>query len=166
MGLIMAEGKELLESVFDVPFSFRERPISVPPELRPIWRIPSLLLILDKCRGKKATWPQLHVMNWALRSPYSREIFLGLIDQRVGTEKAIVRYEPSLNRAIDLAVGASLATWDHQGNLKLSDKGMKLLEEVFKSESLFIEEREFLEKIDGKVTQTLINRILAWKSPQ
>src|SRR5690606_16062641 len=88
------------------PLIFRSRPEPIPGDLRPLWRIGIILLILDlTSRGGKSTLGRLHVLSWAVRTRETRENLLRVIREEVSPHTLIVRIEPSLNRAIDLALG-------------------------------------------------------------
>lgn len=149
----------LLREVFDAEYSIRLASRAVPAEFRPQWRIPVLLLILRRCRGEKATWKQLHVMNWAVRSPATRSAFAALAAGELGPDQVIVRYEPTLSRVVDLAVGLGLASWEHGRLLALTDQGKNAIAAADESEALAAE-REFLASIPGALTQQRINAAL------
>jgi hypothetical protein len=50
-------------------FTFVTQPIAIPPDLRPLWKISQILLVLKLCsRKEKATLLKLQLFNWALGS--------------------------------------------------------------------------------------------------
>ena len=67
---------ELAEVTNDDRAGEQPRPTPLPCDLRPIWRIAALVVILNQCRQKRATIEQLHVMNWSIRSRKAQEQFL------------------------------------------------------------------------------------------
>ena len=96
---------------FDTAFNFVRRPTSLPPDLRPIWKISMLILMLHICcRGGRSSLQRLHVLNWAVRNHESREDFNHLIEGRLEPTDVVVRYEPGLQRAIDLSLGQKLVS--------------------------------------------------------
>lgn len=59
---------ELLE-YFDIPFSFYERPTPLQPQLRVVWGLATLVLILEICsRSQRSSTSRLHLLNWAVRN--------------------------------------------------------------------------------------------------
>src|SRR5713226_9500909 len=94
----------LLTEVLERPFGFGERPVPTPAEYRPKWRTALVVLLVGACHGKRASWNQLHMLNWAARSKETRAAFERLRAGEARLEDAIVRYDPSLDRAIDLAL--------------------------------------------------------------
>src|SRR5437867_13446212 len=101
-----ARASDLMARVLDRPFTFREQPVPTPAEYRPKWRTALLLLLIGSCHGRRARWYQLHVLNWAARHPANQHAFERLQSGEARLEDAIVRYDPSLDRAIDLALAA------------------------------------------------------------
>lgn len=150
------ETDRLLRDAFDAEYTLRAAARSVPAELRPQWRIPVLLLILRRCRGRKANWRQLHVLNWAIRSQGSREAFSAVLEGRLSPDRVLVRYEPNLGRVIDLAVGLGFVDWEQGRLLALSEKGREAAEDLTTTDAL-VTEREFLDALPGAVTQRQID---------
>ena len=60
--------------------TFNPRPTSLPCDLRPVWRIAVLVLILNQCRQMRATIEQLHVMNWSVRNRSAQDRFLAYLE--------------------------------------------------------------------------------------
>lgn len=154
---------ERLHRLFDVPFSFEERPIPVPADLRPAWRIPMLLLIVSSCRAQQASWRQLHLLNWAVRTPASRKLLQDVMEGSTPLDKAIVRYEPSLGRAVDLAVGEGFATWGKGRILSLTEEGKEIVRQLHGQADLFVSEKLFLAKVGSSISQALVSRLLEWR---
>ena len=87
---------DTMHEKINVPFIFSQKPESIPPDLRPIWRIALLLLLLYSCRGNRASLKKLHVLNWAIRIPESRQRFLRYIKGESKPDDVIIRFEPSV----------------------------------------------------------------------
>lgn len=149
------------------------RPTPLPCDLRPIWRIAVLVLILNQCRQKRATIEQLHVMNWSMRSRRAQEQFLAYLQGRKSPNEVVVRYDPSLTRAIDFALGEGIVeryeklTSGDEGKaeyrLTLSTQGDKLANELITDEENFVVEKAFLRDIGQKITQTQIAALFKWR---
>jgi hypothetical protein len=98
----ISQPSELAKRVLDRPFTFHEQPVPIPAEYRTRWRVALLLLLMGACRGHRARWHQLHVLNWASRTTANEHAFERLKNGESRPEDAVVRYDPSLDRAIDL----------------------------------------------------------------
>jgi len=148
---------------FDVRFDFIERPDTTPADFRPLWRMALLVLILDKCWGQRASIGQVHVLNWAIRTKQSRDAFLSFQKGSVSYERAIVRFEPSLNRAIDFAFGEGLIRKRANDVIEMTIKGRAWADKILNSPELLSEERGFLTGIKGKITQQTADAVLNWE---
>lgn len=160
------------DDLLDVPFTFKERSTPLPSDLRPIWRIAVLLLILENCRGMQATLKQLHVLNWAIKDRISQRAFLRFLQGSASPSEVIVRYDPSLNRAIDYALAEGLvlqnegesgqATTSGSHRLVLSSFGQKMAQDIASRSDCLVIEKEFLEVIGHKITQSEIQSLFTW----
>lgn len=144
----------------DVPFTFHRRPSPLPADLRPAWRVSLLTLILSKCWGNRASLKQLHVLNWAIRSPVTRGAFLEFLKGSKQPDLPVVRFEPSLDRALSFALGEKLMETADGVSFALTTKGSAFAETISKTKESFHPEREFLARIPGKLTQRQIENIL------
>ena len=165
-----------LEQSVDVPFTFRVRPTATPCEIRPVWRLHCLTLLLDKCWGAQATLEQLHVLNWAIRTDDTRSRFLQFLRGERSPTSVIVRYDPSLNRAVHFAYAEGivirradqlpLVREPDNGvppyRLVLSSKGKELQKVLRRRDDCFIVEKEFLDSIPHKITQKQIEMLFTW----
>ncbi len=148
----------------DIQFQFSRRPSPLPADLRAEWRLAVILLILKKCWGERATLRQLHVLNWAVRTARSRDAFIKMLSRARRLDDPVVRFEPSLNRAIALALAENLLSREPNGTIRLTEKGSGLIEEIMSVSSCLQAEKEFLSQITGKVTQRQIDHLLSWNS--
>jgi hypothetical protein len=129
-----------------------EAGLPVPGELRTAWRISTLLLIIDKCRGRKASWPQMHVLSWALLSRMTVDELRGLLSAENTVDRPLVAIDPAVNATVDLAFGFDLI--DRSGDtVALTEAGERALQSVRASES-FVAERQLLDSVHGRITQT------------
>jgi hypothetical protein len=166
----------LLEQALDVPFTFKQRPVPLPCDLRPGWRLYVLLLLLDQCRGGKATLQQLHVLNWAIRTEETRTAFLQFINGVRTPNQMIVRYDPSLNRAVEFAFAEGLVSRHEESPLALNElpqpteeyrvilapKGRRFLSLIQGMEDCLVAEKQFLAGIGRKVSQVLVEKLFTW----
>jgi hypothetical protein len=152
-----------LQDYLDTRFSFSATPYPVPADLRPLWRMALVVLMLDKCWGRRSSVGQLHVFNWGIRTKGSQDAFLRMLGGEIGPDKPIVRFEPSLNRAIDFALGEGLVKKRTHDVIELTEKGVVMARQVQQAPELLGAEKEFLSKIEGKLTQQQINALLRWE---
>ncbi|MBN2559486.1 MAG: hypothetical protein JXQ75_00960 [Phycisphaerae bacterium] len=139
-------------------FTFKRRPAPLPPELRPIWKLASLSLILAKCcRGGKARLPKLHVLSWSLKSPDAQARFLAFLEGRSQPESIIVRVEPSLIRAIDFGVAEGLFEVA-DGKVSITEKGRQVARSV-DGAAAFEQEKAFLAQVGHRLTEDMFRRL-------
>jgi hypothetical protein len=156
-------------AILDSTFVFRKRPIAVDPDLRPLRRVTMLLFLIDACRGGMANHEQLHVLDWAVRTPTTRSTLIEFLTGQRSPETAIVRFDPTLDRAVSLAVGAKLlaviakeaqtaSVPDYR--VELTTEGSAALSEV--DSTLFEVERAFLKALPRKLTQSDVRDLFTW----
>lgn len=142
----------------DVPFVFRKRAVPVPGDLRPVWRIDLILLLLRKCcRGGRSSFARLHVLSWASLSAENRSRLIEVVDEAATVESLVVRVEPSLNRAVDLAIGEGLVRRVNGDRYELTPSGIARADAIAEQEQCLEEEKAFIESIGKKVTEGLVN---------
>ena len=150
-----------LQSSIDVPFQFVLRPMSLPADLRPHWRIAVTLLILQVCcRGGRSHFDRLHALHWAIRNRDAQQVFLEALSGFRVPDEAIIRREPWVNRAIDLAQGEQLVVV-HNGTVALTAKGIAAALELNADQTLLRAEKEFLTRVKRLVTETRIDELLS-----
>ena len=156
---------DLLDLPFEIPelntdFLFQKRPIAIPGDLRPGWRIGLLVLLLHMCcRGGRTSLTRLHVLSWGIRTAESKSALRAAVIGKLPPDSLLVRFEPSLNRAVDFALGEGLIRREGGSRIELTDQGKRLAEELEKEASVFTLEKQFLLEIRQKVTEALINAI-------
>jgi hypothetical protein len=156
----MPELRDPTDALLDRSFLFRDRPASAPSDLRPVWRVPVVTLLVSSCRSKKATHEQLHVLNWATRSFASAERLAAFMAGDTEPERAIVRFEPALDRATALARGLGLLNWDERYWV-LNAAGQTLLEAVWADDELLVHEKSLLTSLPNPLTQAQVGRLLS-----
>ena len=155
---------------FEVPelnaeFVFRRRPVAIPGDLRPGWRIGLVTLLLKKCcRSNRSSLSRLHVLSWGIRTRESRVALQSAVRGDLTPDALVVRVEPFLNRAVDFALGENLVRRVNGGKVELTPDGLSLANELEQSDSAFVLEKQFMGAIGQKVTETLVNRMFGWKA--
>jgi hypothetical protein len=162
-----------LDNILDEPFTFRERPTPISPNLRPVRRIALLLLMLDKCQGGKVSHEQLHVLNWALRDTESQRALLEFLKGDSHPDKPIIRFDPTLDRATLFAEAEGFVAMELVGikngdridgqwpgyRVKLLDSGKQIVKELSTMADCFKPERAFLSQLNGKFTQDKVKNL-------
>jgi hypothetical protein len=142
---------------------FNSRPEAIPGDLRPLWRICIILLILYlSARGQKSTLSRIHIINWAIRTKENRDSLRLTLKGDVPPDAAVVRIEPSLNRAIDFALGEGLVENISGRSIHLTLKGLDIASKLMEQSDLFIEEKIFLKELGGNMlTEQVIKNLLS-----
>jgi hypothetical protein len=163
-------------SEVDAPFTLRRRKRAVPGDLRILRRVGLVTLLLEACRDSRASLEQLHVLNWAVRSKESREAFLSFMAGAIAPDQAIVRYDPTLSRALDFArheqlvqdraepqeAGSSGRSAATSYRVALTEKGRQLAA-ILADDDYLVDERLFLDSIGRKVTQKMVEALFSWR---
>ena len=139
---------------------FRQRPISIPGDLRPAWRIGLIVLLLSKCcRGGKTSLSRLHVLSWGSRTEQSRASLRAALAGTQPPDSLVVRFEPALNRAVDFARGEGLIRRVDGNKIELTDAGKALSKELEADTEAFAREKAFAAELGLKVTEKIIDHI-------
>ena len=144
----------------DVPVVFRQRPISVPGDLRPAWRICVIVLLLQKCcRQGRSSTRRLHVLSWAVRDVEVGRALVRAIGGEVPPDTVLVRIEPALNRAVDFAIGEGLIRRQSSDRVELTADGKELAETIMKDTVVLGTEKAFAESIRFNVTEDFVKKM-------
>lgn len=139
--------------------SFTKKPIPIPADYRPIYKIAQILLILKFCcRKEKSSLIKLHFFSWALKSEERVEKVLNLVHEKKLIDFSMWRFEPSLNRALSFAIAEGFVEQDDI-NYHLTLKGEDFVEELMKFSQLMEKEKKFVNIVKKKVTESLIKDI-------
>ena len=150
---------------FEIPelkadFVFSRRPLAIPGDLRPTWRIALIVLLLKNCcRGGRSSFARLHVLSWGIRTLESQSELKAAAEGDIPLSAVIVRFDPFLDRAIDFAIGEKLVI--HRGGklVELTEDGRRLAAEVQRDRSLLAIEKDFMSSIRYVVSETLVNQM-------
>lgn len=153
---------EQLTRILEASFDYVAQPTPVPPALRPERRVPLLLLLVAKGHGSGSSWKTLQLLNWAIRDPKNIELLVTVNSSSDIPDRPIVRFEPALDRAIDIAVGLDLLEQKLSGAFKLTTSGRNLVGQITGSQA-FVRERELLEMLPGKISQRYVDDVLKWR---
>lgn len=133
--------------------SFTKKPIPIPAEYRPIYKIAQLCFILKySCVSNKSSLLKLHLISWALKSPKNRTVVLDLIHNNYKSDFSTWGIDPSVNRALHIAVKENYCTCP-KDKYQLTSEGLIFVETIEHDKSILEEEITFLKKV-GKKTLT------------
>src|SRR5688500_6083577 len=89
--------------------SFTKRPIPIPAEYRPMYKIALIVLTLKLCcRGESSGLLKLHLFAWALASEKNMNELRDHITSNFKTDFAVWGIEPALNRALQLVLAENI----------------------------------------------------------
>lgn len=154
--------EELLNLINNIKFN--NRPIAVPSTYRIIYKVTQILLILKlNCKKTKGcSLQKLQIISNAISYEEYFENLKLFIDSRI--QNIIIRYDPSLNRALKYALEENLICFQKNKLLKLTDKGILYVEQIISDKNLYIEEKNILYTISTKLTEDKIERlIIDWR---
>ncbi|HMP71320.1 MAG TPA: hypothetical protein PKA76_18370 [Pirellulaceae bacterium] len=146
----------------NVPFVFRDRPAAVKGDLRPLWRMSLIVMLLRKCcRQNRTSFARLHVLNWALIFKNNQLTLLDLVKNKTQPTEVLVRIEPFLNTAVNYCIGEGLLSQEKGDRLVLTSQGVNLADRLIEREDIFEEERRFMIELGNSLTEGVVNELFA-----
>ena len=138
---------------------FDAKPDAVPYNYRISYKVTQLCLIMRICgRGDVCSLIKLHMISYAL---ISKENMKKLVNFAEGTgEEPLVRFDPSVNRAITYAMAYKLIERQQNGKYKLTDCGRQLAEQIKLVGDLMVMEINDLDTLAKKLTEAKVNELV------
>ena len=138
---------------------FNAKPDAVPYNYRISYKVTQLCLIMRICgRGDVCSLIKLHMISFAL---ISQENMRKLVDFADGIGSApIVRFDPSVNRALTYAIGCGLIKRQQNAKYKLTDRGKQLAEQIKVVGDLMVIEIGDLNLLAKKLTERKVEEIV------
>ena len=129
------------------------------------WRVGVLILCLDRCRGKAATVPQLHVLTWAVQDPANYETLMTYWSGH-DDETSLRAWNPELEDTLRVTRAAGLIAQSSTGRQTLTESGKQLANRInaLDSETLS-REREILRSLGLISTAGMWKRLDASAPP-
>lgn len=147
---------------FNVPFVFRDQPTAIKGDLRPLWRMCLVVLLMRKCcRSNRTSYAKLHVLNWAMLNEANRAKLLRLANGESEPTDVLVRIEPFLNVAVNYALGEGLIEQKNGDRLVLSTRGVTLADKLIEMEEVFESEKQFIAVLGNKLSEKLVTELFA-----
>ena len=146
---------------------FDAKATAVPYNYRISYKISLVCLIIGKCCGKRGCSAiKLQMINAAIITSAGRKELLALTTKRSITEIALVRFDPTISRAINFALSDELIYQQGNGLFRLTEKGKRLLSEIYEDSPLMVVEKNFFQELSSKLTEELIEEIAqSWRGP-
>jgi hypothetical protein len=148
-------------------FTFAQRALPVPGDLRISWRVSILLIILSQARSQRASIAKLHVVNDAVRSTTALRSLDLILAGGQPASSWHMQIEPALGRALDLMVGARLAQWATVAGrlgVAMTEQGKVAARSIGAATDALNEEKAIVAAISGRVTETVVTKIISGMS--
>ena len=140
--------------------TFSKKPISIPVDYRPAYKIVQICLILKYvCVGEKSSLLKFHLISWAFKSIANRQILLTFITDPTNSELSVWGIEPTLNRALHIAVADNFCSYKN-GNYKLESKGLEFAKKIENDGDTLLDEIALLKQIGKRgITEKSIQNL-------
>ena len=140
--------------------TFSKKPISVPADYRPAYKIAQICLILKySCIGEKSSLLKLHLITWAFKSIENRQTLLEFISNSKNADLSVWGIEPTLNRALHLAVADNFCSYQ-KAAYKLDEKGLEFVKKIEENGDILTDEISLLKQIGKKgITEKSIQNL-------
>lgn len=139
--------------------TFTDRPISLYPSYRPMYKISLVLMILNyNGYGGKASLLKLHLFSWALKSEKNLNALKDFTTSNFKSDIKFFGIELTLNRALNLAYAQKLIGVE-KGSYFLLEKGHEFVKTILEDKELFIAEKQMLSLIGKRITEKKISEL-------
>lgn len=140
--------------------TFTDRPISLYPSYRPMYKISLVLMILHyNGYGGKSSLLKLHLFSWALKSDKNLNALKEFVTSNFKKDIKFFGIELTLNRALNLAYAQKLISVE-KGNYFLLEKGHEFVKAIIEDKELFVIEKQTLSFIGKKITEKKITELI------
>ncbi|MDF2986087.1 MAG: hypothetical protein K0R50_1597 [Eubacterium sp.] len=143
---------------------FDSKPEAVPYNYRISYKLSQLCLIIASCCiGRSGcSLVKLHIISNALNTKEYSQLLEDYISEK--STYMIIRFDPSVNRAIKFAVADNLICQIKNGSFRLTEKGKQLINEINRDETLLVNEKQYLSGVSKKLTNEIIEKLMsAWR---
>ncbi|MBR2950357.1 MAG: hypothetical protein IKC46_10895 [Lachnospiraceae bacterium] len=145
---------------------FDAKASAVPYNYRISYKMALICAIIGKCCGKKGCSAiKLQMISAATTNSKAKDDLLGLLDNPFTSKITVVRFDPAISRAINLAMADGMIFRQSNGLYRLKDKGKSLLNAIYKDEGTLVVEKQLLAELSNRLTEDMIERIAShWRS--
>ena len=139
---------------------FEPKADAVPYHYRITYRVALICMIIGKCCGKKGCSAiKLQMICAATESQKIQNDLFKLIERDVVPETTLIRFDPTVTRAINFALYDNLIFRQSNGLYRLSEKGKSLIEKIYSENELMQQEKALFSKLQNKLHEELIDTI-------
>lgn len=136
--------------------SFVKRPIPIPPDYRPIYKIAQIAMILGFCcHAEKGSLLKLHLFSWALKTYENGYKLTTWVQSNFSSDFMVWGIEPTLNRGLQYAISEGICN-KNNGKFELTFKGQSFLDTINADNDLFENEKTFFKSIGKKISDAKI----------
>lgn len=138
--------------------SFKERPITLPADYRPLYKIAVIAMVLKLCcRSERASLLKLHLFSWCLSSEKRMNQLTAYVERDFTGDSIMWGIEPALNRALLIATAEGICLHETRGTYVLAERGKTFYDLIAGEKELFQLEKSFLQSLGkNKITDTRI----------
>ncbi len=142
--------------------TFEHQPQPLPANLRPVYRIVIILLILKvSCRATTASLLKIQFFNWVIKNSSLQELIKDNLPHQSVFTLALIHLDPMVNLALKYAVAEDLISVTSNSKYTLTIKGDEIATNVLSSDqSLLSNERAILTKIGQRVSEVKLRNEL------
>ena len=143
---------------------FDAKPDAIPFNYRISYKVSLICMIIKVCCGRRGcSLVKMHMIAAAVSDrEYEEKLKRYLQTQIPGT--LVIRFEPSLNRALEYALADGLIAQQVNGTYKLIDRGKVLVKEIQNDDAIFRYEKKVLEEIQCDLTEEKIKSLMeGWR---
>jgi hypothetical protein len=160
-------GKAIME-VIDFPFqainklTFSSRPQPLAANLRPVYRIALIALVLRiNCKGKTASLLKLQFFNWLLKSSSLQDTIVDNLSHHSVCTLELLHLDPMVNLALKYAIADKLISVTSNSKYKLTEKGDKFVDRImYYKQSVLNTEQGLLQRIGKQVSEIRLKKQL------
>lgn len=151
---------DIRDPLLDAPFWLRPRPDPISGDLRLSWGLALIVLMIGNSRGKRASFPKLHLLAHSARTMHGRQAMVRYLETRATSDQPLIRFEPWLNRALSFANAERLTSFVNGKSATLTASGNAMLSALGKADGLMREERVFAERCARALSEGDIQNFL------
>lgn len=134
---------------------FEPKADAVPFNYRISYKVSLICLILHECCGKKGcSATKLQMISFAATSLKSQSELLSSFGNY--NDATIVRFDPTISRAINYAIYDNIIFRQGNGLFRLTDKGNEMVSNIFADDILMNAEKVFFKSLSNKLTEDYI----------
>ncbi|TGA95894.1 hypothetical protein E4665_17200 [Sporolactobacillus shoreae] len=138
---------------------FNAKPDAVPYNYRISYKVSQICLIMRICSFQgSCSLIKLHMISAALCTRNNMDKLLKFANEEL-SNSPIVRFDPSVNKALTFSVAYGFIMQQKSGNYKLTDKGRNLTDQIQAVDDLMISEKIDLSRLSKKLSEKKIQEL-------